>query len=168
MPQPLEPIIIEPHESDRLADPAKGEFLLYDKDFPPEEDPRFAVVTEGEPLCKPHFGLSETAAWVFGRKPDWLRRMTKGKPWRNQTADGYTPMQTTPLLLQGKPLIIRQVKGRGLGPQRRFTLADIERLAWALYETGSIDGAELQRASAILVAVARQYGFQDDHEQEQA
>ena len=42
-------------------------------------------------------------------------------------------------------------------PPKRYTLADIERLAWALYERGDIDGHEAQRVSQIVLAIARQY-----------
>jgi hypothetical protein len=60
------------------------------------------------------------------------------------------------MLNRTTPLEIRTV-ARGRTGERRFTLADIERLAWALYERGDIDGHQLQCACTILLAVAEQY-----------
>jgi hypothetical protein len=164
MPHLTEPVILEPRVNRRRANPLRGDFLLYDTDFELETSERYAV-SEGDPLRLPHFSQGEVAAWVFGKNAEWLRHRIKGKPWRNKTASGYTPLQYKPLLLQGKPLEFRQVKGRGAtSKERRLTLADCERLAWALYESNDIDGVTLQRASEVLIAVAQLYIKESERE----
>lgn len=142
MPTEPDPIIIEPYEESRKADPGKGKFLLDDEDFEKETDPRYQTTDPGETLYLPHFPIGEIAPWVFGRNTIWLRNQLK-----------------KPLKLNKKTLAFRFITGRAGRPERRLTLPDIERLAWALYERpGGIDGITLQRASEILVAVAHQYG----------
>ncbi|MCX4799532.1 hypothetical protein OG497_37385 [Streptomyces sp. NBC_01242] len=142
-----DPIIIEPYEDRRKADPSKNRFLLYDEDFEEETDPRYQLLDPTQKLYRPHFPFGEIAPWVFGRNTTWLR---------NQFKRGVPE-------LNGKPLDFRQIKRRAGLPERRLTLPDIERLAWALYERGStwpgaFDAMGLQRATQILAAVAHQYG----------
>lgn len=136
-----DPIIIEPYEDKREADP-RYHFRLYDEDFEEETNPRYQPSDPKQKLYLPHFPFGEVAPWVFGKNTYWLRnRFKKGVPELNR-----------------KPLTFRFITGRANRPERRLTLPDIERLAWALYQRGDIDGMELQRASQILVAVAHQYG----------
>lgn len=137
-----EPIIIEPYKDERKADPRKNRFRLYDEDFEEETSPRYKPSSPEETLYRPHFPLGEIAPWVFGKNTTWLRNQFK---------------RGAPELI-GKPLAFRSITGRAGRPERRFTLPDIERLAWALYERGAIDGIVLQRASQTLVSVAHQYG----------
>ncbi|MEU6362258.1 hypothetical protein [Streptomyces albidoflavus] len=135
----MDPMIIEPQDSGRRADPERGRYLLHDAHFP--IDARHEVADGHPPLRTPHFPIGDLGPWVFGKNPEWMRRRFK---------------LDRPLLLQGEPLRIRHLVG-GRRSERRLTLADIERLAWALHERGDIDGIQLQRASQILVAVATQY-----------
>lgn len=151
----MEPIIIEPSTTRRTANPEHGEYLLYDEDFPEERDPKFAVDPPDPALRRPHFSTGEVAAWAFGGKDEWLRFRLKGKPYRPK---GKKEVVTSPLTLQGKPLTFRTLQTRrNTVVVRRFTLPDIERLAWALYEHHDIDGYELQRIMQILLAVTEQY-----------
>jgi hypothetical protein len=95
------------------------------------------------PLRRPHFQPGVVAEVFFGRTPEWMKERLKGPPY-----------QKTPLMVDDEtPLVIRIVP-RGKTGERRFTLADIERLAWALYQRGDIDGHTLQGACEILHAVA--------------
>jgi hypothetical protein len=137
-----DPIIIEPYEERRSADPKRNKYVLYDEDFALETDPRSQPLDPGQTLRIPHYSLGVIGDWVFARNIHWLRnQFKKGVP-----------------KLNGKPLSFRYITGRAGRPERRLTLPDIERLAWALYDRGDIDGLTLQRASKILVAVADQYG----------
>lgn len=153
-PQILEPIIVEPENLEgRTARPDRGQFLLYDADFRVEEDPRYAVAPGKEPLRVPHFSVGEVACIAFAGELNWLKHQLKGRPYR--VASGQT--KNWPLLLNGKPLEFRSVRRGGAVPPKRYTLPDIERLAWALYERGAIDGLEAQRVSQIVLAIAQQY-----------
>lgn len=154
-PQPLEPIIVEPEDlENRTPRPERGEFLLYDADFQIEDDPKFTVDPGTEPLRVPHFSVGEVACFAFAGHLEWLKRQLKGKPYR--VASGQ--IKSWPLLLNGKPLEFRSVaRGGGAIRPKRYTLVDVERLAWALYERGDIDGHEAQRVSQIVLAIARQY-----------
>ncbi|MGA5598438.1 hypothetical protein ACPCSE_29810 [Streptomyces cellulosae] len=158
-PKPLEPIIVEPEDlSERTARPSRGQYLLYDHDFPVETDSKFAVSSGAAPLRTPHFSVGEVACFAFAGDLEWLKRMLKGKPYR--VATGAT--RTSPLLLNGERLEFRSVARGGAASPKRYTLADIERLAWALYERGDIDGLEVQRVSQILLAIAQQYWARAD------
>ncbi|MFI0967044.1 hypothetical protein ACH4S8_37520 [Streptomyces sp. NPDC021080] len=136
------PAIIEPYEDTRQADPALNVFVLYDEDFAEETDLRYKLTDPEQKLYKPHFSIGGIAPWVFGRNDNWLRNTIKNHPPH----------------LRGAPLRFRFITGRANRPERRLTLPDIERLAWALYGQGAIDGYTLQSASRILTAVAHQYG----------
>ncbi|MGW1436893.1 hypothetical protein ACWD7M_16780 [Streptomyces griseus] len=142
MPHEPEPIIIDP-PGQRGTDPRPGDYRLYDEDFPVEVAPSYQTIKEFPPLRFPHFPIGEVSVWAFGRNRVWVKDRLKRIP-------SFTYGNST--------LVIRQVPGRGVGAERRLTLPDIERLAWVLYEHGHIDGFQLQRASEIAVAVARQYG----------
>lgn len=143
MPAPVRPpVVIE-------ADPPKAadHFTLFDEDFPMERRPQYEVLSS-QPLRVPHFRPTGIAPWAFGYGDEWLRKHLRRKD--------------TPLLLDGQPLTFRRLahgrKGRDAGTERRLTIPDIERLAWALYERGDIGGLRLQTAVLILTLAARQYG----------
>ncbi|MDQ1041424.1 hypothetical protein QFZ75_007926 [Streptomyces sp. V3I8] len=136
------PIIIEPYVDTRKADPKKNIFILYDEDFLEETDPRRQSTDPDRPLRQPHFSIGEIGPWVFGRNVHWLRNETKNHP----------------LMLNGKRLVFRFTTGGRGGGERRLTLPDIERLAWALFQGKRIDGVVLQRATQILSSVAHQHG----------
>ncbi|MFH8483115.1 hypothetical protein [Streptomyces sp. NPDC018055] len=156
MPQTTQPLIIDPPPPPRGA-PRAGDYRLYDEDFPVETNPKYRTVGPkhedfgtAPPLRTPHFPIGQVATWVFGKKPQWIKDRIKG---------------IAPITYDGNVLVIRQIpSGRATGDERRLTLADIERLAWALYERNWIDGFQLQHASEIVVAVARQYGVGDVEE----
>lgn len=140
-PHTLEPIIVEPKKSRRK----EGRFSLFDSQFPLEVDPQYAVQV-GLPLRRPHYPLGEVASWVFGKPTEWLKGQLKGAPYKR-----------IPLRLPDGQLLVFRSVARGRTGERRFTLADIERLAWALYNRGDIDGTQLQCACQIIMAVAEQY-----------
>ncbi|MGW9067881.1 hypothetical protein ACWGQT_00315 [Streptomyces yangpuensis] len=145
----IQPIEMNAVRQARTAEPERNRFLLYDEDFPVEEAPRYAVPDSERALHVPHFGIGEIAAWVFARDAEWLRRQVHPRKM--------------PLTFSGHLLDIRQVAGRGTNAgrtsnaERRLTLADIERLAWVLYERDMIDGLRLSRAYAVIMAVANQH-----------
>ena len=144
-PLTMEPIIVESKRTEREVKRDRGEFLLYDSDWPEETDPNCQMPPGTPPLRVPHFPPGEVAAWAFGKTSDWMKERLKGPPVRRRL-----------MLAPDKPLEIRTVP-RGRTGERRFTLADIERLAWALYQRGDIDGHQLQCACTIVAAVAEQY-----------
>ena len=153
-PLTMEPIIVEPNDlNEREPRPEQEQFLLYDSDFRVEDDPRYAVGPDKAPLRVPHVSVGEVACFAYAGQLEWLKRQLKGKPYK--VATGET--RTSPLLLNGKRLEFRSIHRGGAVPPKRYTLADIERLAWALYERGDIDGHEAQRVSQIVLAIARQY-----------
>jgi hypothetical protein len=141
----MEPVIVEPKKQRREINRDKGQFVLHDYEWPVEADKRYAVPAGTPPLRVPHFPPGEVAGWAFGQTPEWMKDRLKGPPARKRL-----------MLTPDKPLEIRTV-ARGRTGERRFTLADIERLAWALYERGDIDGTQLQCACTIVLAVAEQY-----------
>lgn len=147
MPPPnLEPIIVEPeNHNDKTVDRDSGKFALYDSDWPVETRPKYKVPKDTPPLRHPHFPPGEVAAWAFGRGHEWMKERLKGPPY-----------QRALMLDANTPLTFRVVP-RGKFGERRFTLADIERLAWALYKRGDITGHELQCAFQVVLAVAEQY-----------
>jgi hypothetical protein len=145
-PLTMEPIIVEPKNPDRReVDRSKGEFVLYDYQWPVETDPKYKLPPGTPPLRVPHFPPGEVSSWAFGQTSEWMKDRLKGPPVRKRL-----------MLTPDQPLEIRTV-ARGRTGERRFTLADIERLAWALYDRGDIDGHQLQCACAIVLAVAEQY-----------
>lgn len=146
-PQTMEPIIMEPRKNgDRKVDRDKGLFELYDHHWPVETDPKYKVLPKGPRLHWPHFAPGVVAEMVFGQNPEWMKTRLKGAPYNR-----------APLMVdEDTPLIIPSVP-RGRTGERRFSLAMIERLAWALFQRGDIDALQLQCACTIAVAVAEQY-----------
>lgn len=146
-PLTLEPIIVEPkNHRDRQIDRSRGQFELHDYDWPVETDPRYKVTSGGPLLHWPHFPPGLVAEAVFGQNPEWMKTRLKGAPYNK-----------APLMIdQDTPLVIPIVP-RGRTGERRFSLAMIERLAWALYQRGDIDGHQLQCACTIAKAMAEQY-----------
>lgn len=145
-PDKIEPVIIESSGTpDPLASPFQ--FVLYDDMFSEEYLVKYELESpEIGALRRPHFTTAEVATWVFGKNLDWMK---------NQFRKG-------PLHVDGKELQLRRLKygrrsNKGTG-ERRLTLPDCERLAWALYQRGDITGYQLQSAMEIIVAVARQHG----------
>ncbi|MGW7100368.1 hypothetical protein [Streptomyces sp. NPDC054838] len=138
-----EPIVLVTQGRPRTTNPENNEYLLYDEDFPVETNPKYQLADPSRPLRNPHFTLGEVSNWVFARDAEWIRRQVHARK--------------RPLSAGGHPLTLRAVQGRGRSAERRLTLPDAERLAWALYERRAINGVELRRACAVLTAVADQY-----------
>lgn len=84
---------------------------------------------------KPNFSVQETAKVFFGKKGDWLR-------WRERTG-GFT--------IDGKSVLPR----RSEKGNRRYTLADIERMAHALAQNEAIDGWTLTTVIMLIKWQAR-------------
>lgn len=97
---------------------------------------------EIEVLPKPNFSVDEVAKVFFGKGPDWLR-------WRHGRGD---------FVLDG---VIYEPPRTAAG-HRYYTLADIERLATALTQQGSMDAALLQRISIQVKLIAQTYGLVED------
>lgn len=147
MPAPMRPPVILEMDLDPPAE--HDGYTLYDEDFPVERRAHYEVLSS-RPLRTPHFAPPHIAQWAFGYSEEWLRKQLRRKD--------------RPLLLDGQPLTFRRLtrgrKGSGAGTERRLTIPDIERLAWALYERGAIDGQRLQTTVVILTLVARQHGVE--------
>lgn len=149
-PQPaIKPIVIEPTPA--TGDVLTGRFNLHDTDFTVETDPRYALTDSADRLRIPHFTPALFSWLILGKPKHWMDQRLKDKP------------RIPPLQIEGKPLKIRTLaSGRGNSRnfgERRLTLADSERLAWALYLRGDIDGLTLRNANDILVGMARQHGW---------
>jgi len=138
---------ITPSLSERFGvelqeDPATGrKFFLWDD--------MFQMTPQGMPL--PNFSVQEAAKSFFARSSDWLR-------WRYREAkefpDGYFVLDG--VVLEPK----RNPKG-----QRYYTLADIERMAHALAQTGAIDGEMFANIMETVLNVARLYEVFDRSEE---
>jgi hypothetical protein len=92
----------------------------------------------------PVFSRAEVAKCFFGWKSFWLRNRM------NDLSDEHGRLPLDGGLMDPLPL-----DGHG---SPVFNLADIERVAHALAQAGSISGIHLQRTVAIVRAVAYQYG----------
>jgi hypothetical protein len=100
----------------------------------------------GEP--RPWFSTHTVATVFIGRSAAWLRvRMRSTEEFRDSE-----------LVLDGVPLDIH----RSATGDRQFSLADIERTAHALRESGSIDDERFICMIMQVVWVARQYGLLGD------
>lgn len=144
MPVP-EPIIIEPDTQN--PKPTAGKFLLYDYQFEEDKYGKFELLETDRKLYLPHFGIGGIADWAFGTTTEWLRRQMHAQKGPLEYHDGTTHQTLT----------LRHVKGRGIRPERRLTLPDIERLAWVFYERGGIDGYTLEASINVIHAVAQHY-----------
>jgi hypothetical protein len=149
MDDPIRPVIIEPAEMPQPGDPHRREFTLYDSMFPREYRPRYRLADPTQILYYPHFSVTEVSEWLFARGVDWGRSV-------------LSPRKVVPLSLPGTGVLKFRTLARGrshagAGGERRLTLADAERLAFALNLRGDIDGLVLQRAYEIIVRVAEQY-----------
>jgi hypothetical protein len=121
-------------------DPATGRwFYLWDDMFP--------LDSHQHPY--PNFAVQEAAKVFFGRGADWLR-------WRYRAGREY-------------PLGYFVLDGIVLEPKRNqkgiryYTLADIERMAYALTANGAIDGMMLANVLEIVLNIARLYeSFKED------
>lgn len=112
-------------------------------------DDMFSTTSQGQPL--PNFSVQEASKTFFGKGPDWLR-------WRyrpaNHYPDGY-------FVLDGVVLTPKRNE-KGI---RYYTLADIERMAYALAQNHAIDGAILANIMEIVLLVARLYEVFDTDEE---
>lgn len=119
-------------------DPLTGRsFFLWDDMFPLSPDN----------LPYPNFAVQEAAKAFFARGADWLR-------WRYRSATGYP---NGFFVLDGVQLEPKRNKN-GI---RYYTLADIERMAYALAQNKAIDGRTLATVLEIVLHVARNYGVFD-------
>ena len=144
----MEPIIIEPEPLPSHGNPDTGDWALHDADFPQEHRPRYDVRGQDR-LRRPHFSISQISTWIFARDDQWIKH-------------AFDPKRRGPLVLPhvGELEFRRLVNGRSSpegGGERRLTLPDIERLAFALHQRGDIDSITLQNAIETLLSVARQY-----------
>ncbi len=144
-----EPLVVA--DPELLTLPEGQRFFLDDDMFPLDK--------RGVPT--PAFKSKETAEIFFGKSVDWLRwrmrsndKRVKDKDTREVTVvkgdhpDGF-------FLLDGEPL---EFKRTGPG-SRYYTLADIERMAVALAQEGSIDGQRLSLTTRMVVTCARLHGI---------
>lgn len=88
---------------------------------------------------EPKFSVGEIAKVFFGRSSHWIR-------WNER---------------RGKILLDGEAVGadRSESGARRYDLADIEKMAHALAQTGAIDGEQLRNALHIVQIQARIYKY---------
>lgn len=117
-------------------DPRIGlSFFLWDTMFP----------KSGSGTPRPSYTVQETAKLFFGKGSDWLR-------WR------YRPDKSG-----SHPHGYFVLNGIELEPKRTekgnryYTLADIERMAYALVENSAIDGEQLSVVIQLVLLEARLY-----------
>jgi len=115
-------------------DPKVGiSFYLWDTMFP----------TSGAGMPRPVYTVQETAKLFFGKGSDWLR-------WRYRPADNYPHGY---FVLNG----VRLEPKRTEKGNRYYTLADIERMAYALVENHAIDPDHLAVVLQLVLLQARLY-----------
>lgn len=116
-------------------DPKLGmSFFLWDNMFP----------TAGSGMPRPVYTVQETAKLFFGKGSDWLR-------WRYRPAEPHYPHGY--FVLNGVQLEPKRTeKGN-----RYYTLADIERMAYALVENNAIDPEHLSVVLQLVLLQARLY-----------
>jgi hypothetical protein len=119
----------------------------------PQEDPKIGLSfylwdtmfpKSGTGMPRPSYTVQETAKLFFGKGSDWLR-------WRYRAAEPHYPQGyfvLNGLLLEPK----RTEKGN-----RFYTLADIERMAYALVQNNAIDGEQLSVVIQLVLLEARLY-----------
>ena len=129
-------------------------FYLHDEMFPIERAESKTKRRAGAPEPQtwewivPNFSVNEVAKTFFGLGPDWLR-------WR------YHPSRS-----DRHPQGYFVLDGKLLEPKRTphniryYTLPDIERMAHALTENGTLDGEQLVAVIQVLRGIARIYGVE--------
>ncbi len=143
-----EPLVVA--DPEMLALPEGQRFWLDDDMFPLDKDG----------LPSPSFKPKETAEAFFGKSVDWLRwRMRSNDKKVTSKESGLTTLVKGdhPLgffLLDGEPMEFKRTDPGA----RYFTLADIERMAVALAQEGSIDGQRLSLTTRMVVTCARLHG----------
>jgi hypothetical protein len=126
------------------ADPV---LVIPDGVAPP--DRRFWVTPDMIPLDRfdlpvPRWNVIQTASFFFARSNSWLRAL----------------MRNDVFILDGKPLVFHRIQRgaeQGKGDPRYFSLADIEMMAYALAQQGSINENQFVCAVQIVKWVARNY-----------
>lgn len=124
--------------------------VLGDDLNPPDPEERFWVYDE---MCeldksgfpKPNYSIQEAAKFFFARTSDWLRWREKPNPDAGYP-EGY-------FILDGEKLQGHRTRAGN----RRYTLADIERMAHALAENSAISGYELTIIIMLVKWQARLY-----------
>ena len=108
------------------------------------DDDMFDDDKDGLPI--PHFSVQEAAKGFFGRSSDWLRwRYRPDRPTAKGGGVSHFPQGY--FILDGEPVEAKMTdKGA-----RYYTLADIERMAYALAQNRVLSHEELQ---AVLISVA--------------
>lgn len=105
-------------------------------------------------LLEPSFSVQEVARCFLGVKPDWLR-------WRMRSDRAAESRGQEPLLmLNRKPLEFKRRNPSDPKSGRYYTLADIERVAHALCQSGYIDGTKLAHVVLMVRTCARLHGIQ--------
>lgn len=125
--------------SESLSEKEKGmaddaQFILTDTRLPADKFILEGVDVSEEPL----FAISEVAKMFFARSPHWIR-------WRERKGD---------FNLDGEDVS----GGRTQTGLRKYTLADIEKIAHALAEKGAINGAQLNTVLLLVQTEARLWG----------
>ena len=128
-----EPLVVADPE---MLVPRGQRFLLDDKMF--ERD------SKGMPI--PSLRVTEVAKIFFGQSDDWLRWRMRSNTNAEHTEGDF--------VLDGEPLEFKRTDSNS----RYFTLADVERMAHALLQTGVIDGARATRVVTMVKTCAQLHG----------
>lgn len=115
--------------------PEETQIILTDTRLPTDQFILDGVDVSEEPI----FTVSEVAKMFFALSPHWIR-------WRERKGD---------FILDGE-----DVSGqRNETGARRYTLADIEKMAHALAAKGAINGAQLTNTLLLVQTEARLWGL---------
>jgi len=146
-----------------LADPAllippHGQrWWLYDEMFPPVKvKVKVGKETVIETRRSPYYSVQEVAKFFFGRTPHWLRwRYLSDERVSKKTGEITIPARHPDgfFILDGEVLEPK----KSISGYRWYTLADIERMAAALGQTGAIDGLEVSAITALVRANAQMW-----------
>ena len=94
----------------------------------------------------PNFAVQETATAFFGRSPDWLR-------WRYRADDPKRSQAQHPhgYFVLDDEVLVPKTTEKGA---RYYTLADIEKMTYALFDNGVLDAVQLACVLNIVYANA--------------
>lgn len=157
-PPQYQPFILA--DAELVKPPGNQRWWLYDEMFKSVEvQVKSGKKTITETRLKPYYSVQEVSKFFFGRSPHWLRWRYLSDQRVSKVTGQITKAAKHPdgfFILDGEPLVPKT----SLSGYRWYTLADVERMAAALGQTGIIDGLEvsaitsLVRASAVIWKVS--------------
>lgn len=101
----------------------------------------------------PFYSVHEVAKVYFAMSSSWLRLKLNPEPGRPEGSF---------LDEHGKAMVFRRRDPDKADSARVFTLADVERMAYSLWELGDIDSKRLSQILNLVKAEAALYGLFDE------